>query len=222
MVTAPSEAQDALGALHSLLERDLNSFWARQDLSNPARVRDNLLGFMPKLVETYGDGAITLALDWFDELREAQGVLGSYTAPRATVIAPEYIEERARFGAGSLWGTDPDAFRLFLIDASAGYITQAWNDAIATASVNDPVKAGWARIPEPGACSFCLMLASRGFVYESKETAGETARYHGSCRCTAVPAWDETRARVLYGYDPAGLYERYLSQRNNEISAHAD
>ena len=68
--------------------------------------------------------------------------------------------------------------------------------------------AAYARVPEPGACKFCLMLASRGFVY-SKSTAGQTKKFHGKCRCNAVPVWDETRARVQYGYDPVALYDQY-------------
>lgn len=45
----------------------------------------------------------------------------------------------------------------------------------------------FARVPEPGACKWCLMLASRGAAY-SADTAGMTAatRYHDNCRCVAV------------------------------------
>lgn len=45
----------------------------------------------------------------------------------------------------------------------------------------------WARIPEPGACAFCRMLASRGAVY-TKETVLRTddgLKYHPHCRCRA-------------------------------------
>ena len=42
----------------------------------------------------------------------------------------------------------------------------------------------WRRIPEAGACDFCLTLATRGAVYKSKMTAAGR-RYHVHCRCTA-------------------------------------
>lgn len=59
---------------------------------------------------------------------------------------------------------------------------------------------GYARKPEPGACSFCMMLASRGAVYASKAHATSVGapgvvlrgnkrqgdRYHDNCRCAAV------------------------------------
>lgn len=58
----------------------------------------------------------------------------------------------------------------------------------------------FARVSEPGACSFCLMLASRGAVYESRDHAlrvgvdGVSKRtkrergagFHDNCRCVAI------------------------------------
>ncbi|KWZ75183.1 MAG: hypothetical protein E6700_09790 [Winkia neuii] len=47
----------------------------------------------------------------------------------------------------------------------------------------------WARVPEAGACPFCLMLASRGAVYTDKTTATRSqggSRYHAHCKCSAV------------------------------------
>jgi hypothetical protein len=49
---------------------------------------------------------------------------------------------------------------------------------------------GWQRVAEPDACRFCRMLATRGPVYRTAETASMTARgvrYHRNCRCRIVP-----------------------------------
>lgn len=43
----------------------------------------------------------------------------------------------------------------------------------------------WRRVPEAGACDFCLMLATRGAVYKSDRTAGASKRYHRHCSCHA-------------------------------------
>lgn len=40
----------------------------------------------------------------------------------------------------------------------------------------------WRRVPGPGACGFCLVLASRGAVYRDPVTAG--GQYHANCRCS--------------------------------------
>lgn len=53
---------------------------------------------------------------------------------------------------------------------------------------DDGVFRQWRRVPKPGACDFCLMLATRGAAYRTKETALFTEdgrRYHDFCRCTA-------------------------------------
>lgn len=50
--------------------------------------------------------------------------------------------------------------------------------------------AGWRRVPEPGACPFCRMLATRGAAYLSQSSAQATDKrlaYHNRCKCTAVP-----------------------------------
>ncbi|MCG7439539.1 hypothetical protein [Corynebacterium freneyi] len=44
---------------------------------------------------------------------------------------------------------------------------------------------GFARVPEPGACDFCLMLASRGAAY-TRESVGRSKKFHDNCRCLGI------------------------------------
>ena len=46
----------------------------------------------------------------------------------------------------------------------------------------------YARMCRPGACAFCTMMASRGFVYRSKHSAGVDGinSYHKNCHCYAI------------------------------------
>lgn len=68
-----------------------------------------------------------------------------------------------------------------------------------------------------GSCAFCDMLASRGPVYYSRETAGEFNHYHPGCDCRVVPFWDYERdglrmrgkGQSVEGYDPDEYYRRY-------------
>lgn len=73
----------------------------------------------------------------------------------------------------------------------------------------------YARVPMGDSCEFCIMLASRGFVYHTKKTAGEFNHFHSDCRCKVVPGFPEiefyvknntvvSRARgpSVEGYDP--------------------
>jgi hypothetical protein len=79
--------------------------------------------------------------------------------------------------------------------------------------------ARFARVPMgTHACQFCLMLASRGFVYHSAQTAGEFGHYHSDCRCKVVAGFPEmayywkngvkvSRGKdpTVEGYDPDAL-----------------
>lgn len=65
-------------------------------------------------------------------------------------------------------------------------VLQPGRDTVYEATKRDGT--GYARIPEPGACPFCLMLASRGAVY-TKDTVLHTSslhKYHDHCRCLGI------------------------------------
>ena len=70
----------------------------------------------------------------------------------------------------------------------------------------DPKSVRYARVPTGAeTCDFCLMLASRGFVYQSEGTAG-AGRTHCACDCRCVPGWD---GMEVEGYDPRSIYDRW-------------
>ena len=90
--------------------------------------------------------------------------------------------------------------------------------------------ARFARVPMgTHACQFCLMLASRGFVYHSAQTAGEFGHYHSDCRCKVVAGFPEmtyywkngvkvSRGKdpTVEGYDPDLYFRSYELQREIE------
>jgi hypothetical protein len=68
----------------------------------------------------------------------------------------------------------------------------------------------FARVPSGvNTCAWCAMLASRGYVYWTEETAGKFSKWHDNCRCTVVAT---TRKGGIEGYDPTvweALFEEY-------------
>ena len=65
----------------------------------------------------------------------------------------------------------------------------------------------FARVPSGGeTCPFCIMLASRGAVYYSEQTAGADGHYHANCRCRIVPSWGLAE---IEGYDPDLYYDMW-------------
>jgi hypothetical protein len=82
----------------------------------------------------------------------------------------------------------------------------------------------WRRVTDGDPCAFCAMLASRGPVYGSKQTAETRAadgrRYHDHCGCTAVEAvgpWGERDAQEWAYYD--NYKAAYRSTSDGEVFA---
>lgn len=208
MAISVVEMRAALDGLHSLVARDVRAVWSGIDLTKPDLVRDEFLRVTPEIVRVYGDGAATLAADWYDELRAEQRLVDRFRAELAQGVPDAWVKERVRFGAASLWST-PDTFPNFIIDISHGYVTQAYGDTISGAAKADPKAVGWERVPNPGACDFCIMLAGRGGVYME-----QTSRFasHSGCQCGARPSWDPNAKEV-----PVFAYQ--ASERTSAMSA---
>lgn len=70
----------------------------------------------------------------------------------------------------------------------------------------------YARVPVGSeTCGFCIMLASRGFVYHSERSAGELNHYHQNCDCKVIPGFP---GMEVEGYDPDSMYELYAEARS--------
>lgn len=71
-------------------------------------------------------------------------------------------------------------------------VLQPARETVWNATVRDGTR--YARVPEPGACPFCLMLASRGAVY-TRDTVTSTRQlraYHDNCRCLGIESANAT------------------------------
>lgn len=161
------ELRTDLGHLTDLAGRDLSA------LSDA-----ELAGALADLIYTYGAAAGSLAADWYDELRDRQGVPGSFRA-----VVPEIRDPGVDVLLG--WAVQFDAMRTMLEGGVQRRILNVARETITGSSVADPKAHGWQRVGH-GECPFCLMLIGRGAVYR-KATANFGA--HDSCRCTAQPAW---------------------------------
>ncbi|WP_329105498.1 hypothetical protein OG792_32800 [Micromonospora sp. NBC_01699] len=75
---------------------------------------------------------------------------------------------------------------VFRLTANAG------RDTIDTMTARDRLALGWARVTDGNPCSFCALLASRGPVYKSDQSAtGRKGRYHGKCGCHPVAVYSK-------------------------------
>lgn len=94
------------------------------------------------------------------------------------------------------------------------FMTMGARLATQTMLERDPTEPRWARIPRgTKTCAFCMMLASRGYVYRSEESAGGLGNYyHPHDECIVVPSWG---ASTYTDYDNKAylnIYETALKE----------
>lgn len=81
------------------------------------------------------------------------------------------------------------------------------NRTMAESCARDGVR--YARVPAGSeTCGFCIMLASRGFVYTTPEAA---AHAHDGCDCKVMPGFP---GMEVEGYDPDSMYGLYAEARS--------
>lgn len=115
-------------------------------------------------------------------------------------------DEVSRFVSDTFSGESPDqSFARMVGRLARDQVARRANDTIIHNVGRDSKKGvRFARVPMGShTCTFCMMLASRGFVYHSRGTAGEFSHFHSNCRCKVVAGFPGTKVE---GYDPARLY----------------
>lgn len=150
---------------------------------NVAECRDLVLQALASVMPTYTGMAAQASADFYDAAREL--ALGE------------------RLGAVSISGYDPRktegavrGFVRFVLDGRVETFNEqvlqridyemkrSAGESMFANGRRDPRRPKFARVPTGDeTCDFCLMLASRGFVYTSEATAGATKldHYHAGC-----------------------------------------
>lgn len=185
------------------VRRRVDAYMASYPEASVAEVRDFAIGVVDDAVGAYGDAASTAAADLYDELAEAS----PKTLPTAAVDTSDvsgYVDKEVRYQAGKLVDGAPPAFAEAVAACASDQVSRRANATMAGNVQRDHIR--FARVPMGGeTCTFCAMLASRGFVYRSAKSAGEGTHWHRNCRCKVVP---ET-AGTVEGYDPDEWYARW-------------
>lgn len=185
------------------------------DWSDVAAARQIVVEAINIIVAEYGLASAQAAADFYDASREL--CTGEKLGAKAyTDIDPKATEGAIRaFVNKIVKHDDVEGFNRatcsridYEMKRSAGYcMTQ--NGA------KDPLKPKYARVPSGAeTCKFCLMLASRGFVYHSKKSAGALDHYHDGCDCRIVCSWDDDGVE---GYDPDACYHEWIGRENFSI-----
>lgn len=210
----------------SLARADLEGFFVGLDISNSEAVRDALLEFVPALVREYGDVAATVAAEWYEELR-SDVTSRSFSAQLAALKPDAAVEASVRYAAGHLFDGDPAGTLALLSGSVQRFVTYGSRATVARNVQLDPLKPRYGRVPSGSrTCAWCGLMASRGFVYHSKVSAGDGPGgrrgygddYHDDCDCQVVVEFDREQHHIE-GYDPDRLYDIYMRARSSSGAA---
>lgn len=192
--------------LHAAAE--LESWAAAHPGRTVEEAREAAIATASRASSAYGRVSAASSGRLFDELAEAQGHGARFEVVDTTDAA--YTEEAARKLANRLRDGDEDGFRRGVSQLVGNQVRR--NSQASMAANCERTGVRWARVPSgQKPCDWCLMLASRGFVYKSKASAGGLSQWHRGCMCAIVPDFDGSTA--IQGYDPDALYDEWKARK---------
>lgn len=180
----------ALAKVTSTASRDLQRLLSGVPSTDADRFTKVLTDVLLGLGSKYAKVAATVGAESYEEQRRAV-VSGKYSALIPNVNSDERLSIMARWATGPLFQETPN-LATTIAKADGGlirYIADADRLTMTKNVERDKAATGrFGRYAKVGSCSFCNMLAGRGFVYESANSAGsEGHQFHDGCGCTILP-----------------------------------
>lgn len=205
-------AQAAQIGLATVMAADVQQAFA---LLDPAHMRRTLPQFtlaIHALTDQYGRASAALAAQFYQAERRLAGVIAKFRVTPAQPPPLTQVDTVMRWATRKLWTLPDDPSALAGAQQMVTGSAQKMSLDVGRLTTLDSVRSdryarAWAREAKPGCCWFCAMLATRGAVYESKQTAGPNVRgarnanagkafvglgefkVHDNCQCTAVPVF---------------------------------
>ena len=213
---AGQQSQASQAGLAVVLAASIAALWPSLDLLDLKHSLPRFKAGVGAVVIRHAQASAALAAQQYRRQRVAAGVGGSF---RPSAVPPPTVAQIAQSGDWAvqpLWNANvlaaatgqPEAPPTEALPAASTAIADAkarlaasterlvldtGRNTIVDNAQRDAKAKGWARVPEPGACSFCLMLATRGAVYRSESMAD--FKSHDNCRCHVEP--------VFTAYEPS-------------------
>lgn len=222
----------------------MREFLSRIDLNSPDAF-NQVVEFTYGLDSYFGDAAAAVGTEKFEEFTGEKGdILGAMKSrieegriKGSIADAMRRVQKNNQFHTAEAFAKQLDGridrfIRERATRAMVGSAKAANERNRASAKLNAPGgrrkkrKSGtrkdpdpgvyWAYVPEPGACAFCIMQGSRGWMDTSSNPEGKI-KFHDNCRCKVVASKD----KHVEGYDPKALKEQY-EQAKSKAESSAD
>ena len=173
---------------------------------NIAQCRDLVIQALAAVMPTYTDMAAQASADFYDATREAS------VGQRLGATAMSGYDPAATDGAIRAFvqkvvdGKEIEVFNRLVLSRVDYELRRAANYCVTANGARDPLRPRYARVPTGAeTCDFCLMLASRGFVYHSVSSAA-VDHTHFSCDCRVIQGYPGDEVE---DYDPQAIYDRW-------------
>lgn len=194
--------RDKLAIINQKAAELMESYVERHGLGD----RKALISYAQALSDRYGEAAAALACQFYDDVAAVSGV----DIPTAEPAETSTIQETAREVNGAIK-------RSFLpqnVGSAVGrLVKRSASDTIIKNALRDGAEFAW--IPSGDTCPFCLMLASNGWQYASKQAIrkGHAVHIHQNCNCEYAIRFD--RKSEVEGYDPEVYKQAYEKADGN-------
>lgn len=175
-----------------------------------AGVREQVKAVLEPVVLAFGEAASELAAEWYDARAAGHG----YKLPAAVTQVDgcaDAVDATVRYQIRKLMDGDADGFARACGSLARDAAVRQLNATVMANAKRDKRRGvRFARVTTGReTCAFCYMLASRGAVYHTRETAGQFGHYHRNCDCKVVPGFgDDPDAVLVEGHDPAAMRRR--------------
>lgn len=153
-----------LDSLSTAALGDLRALLAEVEGMDPDRAKRVLFAAFPDLFNPYAAASSEVSASFYEEVRDLSNVGGSFAADSLGGVEAE--RWNSLVGAGTQprmleQGASNLMFQ-FLAGGLTSILTTIAADTIVGNAAIDPAPMGYQRVPKPGCCAFCGMLASRG------------------------------------------------------------
>lgn len=203
---------------------------------DPADINGSWTALEPAVLAVtndYRSQSSNLAAAYYQTHRQAEGVPGRAEPRLAVPPSREVMRHSLSFYGRAVphrllqAGAQDVSARaaVQLLGGVGRHVANGGRETIGASTLADRQAVGMARITVGTPCAFCAMLASRGPVYKSPETAAggrwsgadQAFKVHDHCACTVEPVYQ--RGEWAEQWPEAAQYRDLWNQAQSEASA---
>lgn len=194
------------------VEQEVLKWCAENPSATVAEARTATARILSGYAKTYDQAGAALAAEWYDAQVKRAGIKLDRAVTVVTYTNHD-VDKLVHYQVEKFKNGDIPGFAAMCGEYAANDAMKSVNKTILKNVSRDKNKGvKFARVTSGrNTCAFCLMLAGRGAVYDSRKSAGEFDHWHRHCTCKVVPCLSGNQYEVLVeGHDPKKIENRLL------------